>query len=158
MVYFEPKVFLFYLNCDSCFLGILRRAVYLCQLTVCYYFTFFIWNQFAFWISDVWKLASAVVIFFFSQVNLQLLATCYLRNDQAYSAYHILKGIWFTLVVIGNRNRVCFVDLKCIDSKVFYVLIRLIWGLPILGYYLLAWPTPNKHLNLKIFVDLNPLK
>ncbi|CAA7408019.1 unnamed protein product [Spirodela intermedia] len=27
-----------------------------------------------------------------SEVNLQLLATCYLRNNQAYCAYHILKG------------------------------------------------------------------
>ncbi|KMT03248.1 hypothetical protein BVRB_8g197920 isoform A [Beta vulgaris subsp. vulgaris] len=27
-----------------------------------------------------------------SEVNLQLLATCYLRNNQAYVAYHILKG------------------------------------------------------------------
>lgn len=27
-----------------------------------------------------------------SEVNLQLLASCYLRNNQAYAAYHILKG------------------------------------------------------------------
>lgn len=27
-----------------------------------------------------------------SEVNLQLMATCYLRNNQAYCAYHILKG------------------------------------------------------------------
>ncbi|KAJ6832678.1 cell division cycle protein 27-like protein B [Iris pallida] len=27
-----------------------------------------------------------------NEMNLQLLATCYLRNNQAYSAYHILKG------------------------------------------------------------------
>lgn len=26
-------------------------------------------------------------------MNLQLLATCYLRNNQAYVAYHILKGL-----------------------------------------------------------------
>ncbi|KAE8674358.1 Cell division cycle protein 27-like protein B [Hibiscus syriacus] len=31
-----------------------------------------------------------------SEVNLQLLAACYLQNNQAYSAYHILKGMQTT--------------------------------------------------------------
>jgi len=34
------------------------------------------------------------------QTNLQLLAGCYLQSNQAYCAYHILKGIFLPYLVI----------------------------------------------------------
>jgi hypothetical protein len=33
------------------------------------------------------------------QTNLQLLAACYLQSNQAYSAYHILKGTFLVIVI-----------------------------------------------------------
>ncbi|GMJ15757.1 hypothetical protein HRI_005244900 [Hibiscus trionum] len=36
------------------------------------------------------------LIFFLRRVNLQLLASCYMQNNQAYSACHILKGMQTT--------------------------------------------------------------
>lgn len=35
--------------------------------------------------------------FCFVQTNLQLLAACYLQSNQAYSAYHILKGTFLRI-------------------------------------------------------------
>lgn len=35
------------------------------------------------------------------QANLQLLAACYLQSNHAYSAYHILKGMW-NLVFVSH--------------------------------------------------------
>lgn len=39
-----------------------------------------------------------IAAFFCLQVNLQLLATCYLQNNQAYAAYNILKGMCWTVL------------------------------------------------------------
>ena len=54
------------------------------------------WGLFSFLVfSSFDSIMADLSRFFFSfvQTNLQLLANCYLRNNQAYCAYHILKGI-----------------------------------------------------------------
>jgi len=45
-----------------------------------------------------------VINYFIMQVNLQLLARCYLSNSQAYSAYYILKGTLHSSVLVLYVN------------------------------------------------------
>lgn len=45
-----------------------------------------------FWLSHLAPKLIPMPFLYTIQVNLQLLASCYLQNDQAYCAYHILKG------------------------------------------------------------------
>ena len=51
------------------------------------------------------------------QTNLQLLAACYLQNNQAYSAYNILKGMCYYFTVSIIHDQLIAIDLLCCCSS-----------------------------------------
>lgn len=64
-------------------------------------------------------------VFFIVQMNLQLLAACYLQNNQAYAAYNILKGMHWMVIIYHLVANIWFTisTINCHFLQLFTILL-----------------------------------
>ena len=93
-------------------------------------FTSFSWlvlslARYSAWLAEGYLLlsfGSVWWIFFLNtiQTNFQLLASCYLQNNQAYSAYHILKGMLVAVFYVPTSFGLAFLFLLVLMSPLLF--------------------------------------